>query len=170
MNWLDNWITQQYAARRSQYVAAGFPVALRRRAGRWRDDSVVAGRARARGRPGARAATAARPAIHAAANTGATARSTDSCAAAAADPPTVARPAPSRRPSRGSARAAIPVDGKDYIISYNDCCGKTACGHCNANATKAIGRCINRRRATTSTGVMARRRTCTTVRRRWCWD
>ena len=23
-----------------------------------------------------------------------------------------------------------PVDGKDYIISYNDCCGKTSCGHC----------------------------------------
>jgi methylamine dehydrogenase light chain len=23
-----------------------------------------------------------------------------------------------------------PVDGRDYIISYNDCCGKTACGHC----------------------------------------
>ena len=23
-----------------------------------------------------------------------------------------------------------PVDGKDYIISYNDCCGKSACGRC----------------------------------------
>ncbi len=23
-----------------------------------------------------------------------------------------------------------PVDGKDYIISYNDCCGKTSCGSC----------------------------------------
>ena len=26
-----------------------------------------------------------------------------------------------------------PVDGKDYVISYNDCCGKTACGRCNCN-------------------------------------
>jgi methylamine dehydrogenase light chain len=28
-----------------------------------------------------------------------------------------------------------PVDGKDYIISYNDCCGKSACGFglCNRN-------------------------------------
>jgi len=26
-----------------------------------------------------------------------------------------------------------PVDAKDYIISYNDCCGKTACGHCLCN-------------------------------------
>jgi len=26
-----------------------------------------------------------------------------------------------------------PVDTKDYIISYNDCCGKTACGHCLCN-------------------------------------
>lgn len=23
-----------------------------------------------------------------------------------------------------------PGDGKDYIISYNDCCGKSACGRC----------------------------------------
>ena len=23
-----------------------------------------------------------------------------------------------------------PGDGKDYIISYNDCCGQTACGRC----------------------------------------
>ncbi len=23
-----------------------------------------------------------------------------------------------------------PVDGKNYIISYNDCCGKTSCGNC----------------------------------------
>lgn len=26
-----------------------------------------------------------------------------------------------------------PVDGKDYIISYNDCCGKSACGRCQCN-------------------------------------
>lgn len=23
-----------------------------------------------------------------------------------------------------------PVDGKDYVISYNDCCGKSSCGRC----------------------------------------
>lgn len=23
-----------------------------------------------------------------------------------------------------------PTDGRDYIISYNDCCGKSACGRC----------------------------------------
>ncbi len=23
-----------------------------------------------------------------------------------------------------------PADGKDYLISYNDCCGKTPCGRC----------------------------------------
>ena len=23
-----------------------------------------------------------------------------------------------------------PVDGRDYIISYNDCCGKSSCGRC----------------------------------------
>jgi methylamine dehydrogenase light chain len=26
-----------------------------------------------------------------------------------------------------------PVDGKDYLISYNDCCGKTFCGRCMCN-------------------------------------
>jgi methylamine dehydrogenase light chain len=26
-----------------------------------------------------------------------------------------------------------PVDGKDYIISYNDCCGSSYCGRCFCN-------------------------------------
>ncbi|HIG72600.1 MAG: methylamine dehydrogenase light chain [Myxococcales bacterium] len=26
-----------------------------------------------------------------------------------------------------------PADGKDYLISYNDCCGKTMCGRCVCN-------------------------------------
>ena len=26
-----------------------------------------------------------------------------------------------------------PADGKNYIISYNDCCGKSGCGHCLCN-------------------------------------
>lgn len=26
-----------------------------------------------------------------------------------------------------------PVDGKNYVISYNDCCGKSACGRCSCN-------------------------------------
>jgi methylamine dehydrogenase light chain len=26
-----------------------------------------------------------------------------------------------------------PVDGVDYILSYNDCCGKDACGRCYCN-------------------------------------
>ncbi len=26
-----------------------------------------------------------------------------------------------------------PTDGKDYIISYNDCCGKSGCGRCFCN-------------------------------------
>jgi methylamine dehydrogenase light chain len=26
-----------------------------------------------------------------------------------------------------------PADGKNYVISYNDCCGKTACGRCFCN-------------------------------------
>jgi methylamine dehydrogenase light chain len=26
-----------------------------------------------------------------------------------------------------------PADGKDYVISYNDCCGQTFCGRCQCN-------------------------------------
>lgn len=26
-----------------------------------------------------------------------------------------------------------PLDGKDYLISYNDCCGVTTCGRCQCN-------------------------------------
>jgi len=26
-----------------------------------------------------------------------------------------------------------PGDGKDYVVSYNDCCGKSACGRCFCN-------------------------------------
>ncbi len=26
-----------------------------------------------------------------------------------------------------------PADGKDYLISYNDCCGKSMCGRCACN-------------------------------------
>ncbi|MFP6655912.1 MAG: methylamine dehydrogenase light chain [Myxococcota bacterium] len=26
-----------------------------------------------------------------------------------------------------------PIDGKDYVISYNDCCGKGFCGRCMCN-------------------------------------
>ncbi|NKB99892.1 MAG: methylamine dehydrogenase (amicyanin) light chain [Pseudomonadales bacterium] len=26
-----------------------------------------------------------------------------------------------------------PVDGKSYVISYNDCCGKSGCGNCLCN-------------------------------------
>jgi methylamine dehydrogenase light chain len=26
-----------------------------------------------------------------------------------------------------------PADGRDYIVSYNDCCGKASCGNCDCN-------------------------------------
>jgi methylamine dehydrogenase light chain len=26
-----------------------------------------------------------------------------------------------------------PLDGRDYMVSYNDCCGKTSCGSCFCN-------------------------------------
>lgn len=29
-----------------------------------------------------------------------------------------------------------PTDGKDYVISYNDCCGISACGDCFCNTDK----------------------------------
>jgi methylamine dehydrogenase light chain len=29
-----------------------------------------------------------------------------------------------------------PIDDKDYLISYNDCCGKTVCNRCNCHNTE----------------------------------
>jgi methylamine dehydrogenase light chain len=29
-----------------------------------------------------------------------------------------------------------PADGKDYVISYNDCCGQTLCGRCQCRRTE----------------------------------
>lgn len=29
-----------------------------------------------------------------------------------------------------------PTDGKDYLISYNDCCGKSACGRCSCKRSE----------------------------------
>ena len=29
-----------------------------------------------------------------------------------------------------------PADGKDYVISYNDCCGQSVCGRCNCTRTE----------------------------------
>jgi methylamine dehydrogenase light chain len=29
-----------------------------------------------------------------------------------------------------------PVDGKDYLISYNDCCGKSSCGRCGCHRSE----------------------------------
>ncbi|MDC8786384.1 methylamine dehydrogenase light chain [Roseateles koreensis] len=26
-----------------------------------------------------------------------------------------------------------PMDGRDYLVSYNDCCGRTSCGRCMCN-------------------------------------
>ena len=26
-----------------------------------------------------------------------------------------------------------PADGRDYLVSYNDCCGRTTCGRCGCN-------------------------------------
>ena len=71
----------------------------------------------------ARRASRARGRSRRGASTGATARSTASSAAAAAARRPRVRRAPRCRPSPGSAPAAIPRDGKDYVISYNDCCG-----------------------------------------------
>jgi methylamine dehydrogenase light chain len=32
-----------------------------------------------------------------------------------------------------------PADGKDYVISYNDCCGKSTCGRCFCNRNEGDG-------------------------------
>jgi len=56
-------------------------------------------------------------------------RSTATCVRAAAAVLTTARPARRPRPPRG-LYVRHPADGKDYIVSYRDCCGKPRAGDC----------------------------------------
>jgi methylamine dehydrogenase light chain len=46
--------------------------------------------------------------------------------------------APGTEPSKVSwvGTCRNPGDGKDYLISYIDCCGKTACGRCTCNTNE----------------------------------
>ena len=68
---------------------------------------------------------------------------------------TSVRPAPSRRRSRGSAPATMPPTAADYIVSYNDCCGKSSCGRCLCNRNEGDGPSTGRPLRTTTTGVSA---------------
>ena len=45
---------------------------------------------------------------------------------------------PGTEPSRVSwvGTCHNPADGKDYMVSYNDCCGKTTCGRCECNTNE----------------------------------
>ena len=59
-----------------------------------------------------------------------------------------------------------PVDNRDYIISYNDCCGKASCGNCLCQRNEGDRPVYNRAFRTTSTGAWARPTILITVRRR----
>ena len=67
------------------------------------------------------------------ANTGATARSTASCAPAAAARVHACPPGAEASKVTWVGTCQNPKDNKDYLISYNDCCGKSSCGRCLCN-------------------------------------
>ena len=77
--------------------------------------------------------TGPRAMIRKAASTGNTARSTASCAPAAAAVRIPVRPVRRCRAITWIGTCHNPSDGRDYIVSYNDCCGKTSCGNCGCN-------------------------------------
>ncbi len=53
-----------------------------------------------------------------------------------------------------------PTNGKDYIISYNDCCGKTSCGRCICQRGQdETRRSIVRKPQTSLTGAQVASRT-----------
>ena len=58
-----------------------------------------------------------------------------------------------------------PADGRDYLISYNDCCGKNLCGRCRCNRNEGERPEYHWYRTTTSTGARARNRRFTIARR-----
>ena len=45
----------------------------------------------------------------------------------------------SRRLLQSAQGARVRVDGRDYIVSYNDCCGKASCGRCLCNRNEGDG-------------------------------
>ena len=59
-----------------------------------------------------------------------------------------------------------PADGKDYIISYNDCCGKSFCGRCSCNRNEGDRPDYHSSATTTSTGAWAPSSRSTTARSR----
>ena len=67
------------------------------------------------------------------ASTGATAAWTAFSAPAAAAAIPVARPGTEMAPMTWVGTCKNPADGRDYIIAYNDCCGKSTCNRCMCN-------------------------------------
>ena len=138
MNWLDNWITKgtrrvaRSTSRRDFLSRMG--VAL-----------VGVGAvpllpvARANAAEGTRAPNRRKKAIRLSASTGATARSTDICAAVAVARPAV-RPAPSHRRSRGSAHAAIRSTRRTTSFRTTTAAARRRAVAVSAIATRAIGR------------------------------
>ena len=47
--------------------------------------------------------------------------------------PTACPPGTERSPITWIGTCRHPVDGKSYIVSYNDCCGNSPCGRCLCN-------------------------------------
>jgi amicyanin-dependent methylamine dehydrogenase small subunit len=83
------------------------------------------------------------------------------CACCGAPPP----PARSQSPVGWVGSCHNPADGKDYIISYNDCCGKDGAGAAAAAATRE--RPTTGSATTTSTGASAKSLVTTARWRSW---
>lgn len=50
--------------------------------------------------------------------------------------PTTCPPGTEPSPVTWVGTCVNPTDGKQYLISYNDCCGKTGCGRCPCHRTE----------------------------------
>jgi methylamine dehydrogenase light chain len=59
-----------------------------------------------------------------------------------------------------------PADGRNYIISYNDCCGKPTCGHCfcsNMQGEKPLARTQGNNDTVWCLGTASQAYTCSTA-------
>ena len=141
--------TAHVAAQRASRASGPFCSAPARfRCFRWRAAPTPSPRARA---PVQRAPI---PATRRRASTGGTAPSTASCAAAAAARRSMCPPGTDMSPVTWIGTCHNPGDGKDYVISYNDCCGKSSCGRCFCNRNeRRLHRCSSRAAPMTTTGA-----------------
>ena len=63
-----------------------------------------------------------------------------------------------------------PADGRDYLMSYNDCCGKTECNRCECHNTEGDRPLYFNSNSNTVYWCLVQKIPAITAQFRWCWE